>query len=236
MINLDNLDKNLNKYVEMVGQEQDLVNNHQEARVTLYESLLAGSIAIRARSRFPEVENAKLVSIISAILTWLREGDFYTGPASTRFHESFHGGLLLHSLKVYNKMTELHQLKSFNKVDLGSATLVTLTHDWCKIGKYEAYFRNEKNPKTGIWEEKLSYKCSDKYLGLGHGPQSLMMVSQFCNNKYTNLTFDEMAAIRWHMYTYDVTSYDINDLNHCQNKIPLVILTQFADQMAAGDM
>ena len=137
MINLDNLDKNLNKYVEMVGQEQDLVNNHQEARVTLYESLLAGSIAIRARSRFPEVENAKLVSIISAILTWLREGDFYTGPASTRFHESFHGGLLLHSLKVYNKMTELHQLKSFNKVDLGSATLVTLTHDWCKIGKYE---------------------------------------------------------------------------------------------------
>ena len=132
-------------------------------------------------------------------------------------------------------MVELHSLKSFNKIDLGSATLIALTHDWCKIGKYEPYFKNEKNKQTGLWEEKLSYKCSDKYLGLGHGPQSLMMLSQFCTNSLTNLTFDEMAAIRWHMYTYDVTSYDVNDLNKCNNKIPLVILTQFADQLACSE-
>ena len=62
-----------------------------------------------------------------------------------------------------------------------------------------------------------------------------MMVSQFCTTKSTNLTFDEMAAIRWHMYTYDVTSYDVDDLNKCNNKIPLVLITQFADQMAAGE-
>jgi hypothetical protein len=231
MINLDNLAVDMPKYIAMVGQEQDIVNNHQEARISIYESLIAGSIALRANN----AEYEKVIPTIKAIIEWLRTNDFYTGPASTKYHESFHGGLLLHSLKVYNKMIELHALKSFQKVAIASATLVALTHDWCKIGKYESYIKNEKNPKTQLWEEKLAYKCSDKYLGLGHGPQSLMMLSQFCTTPLTNLSFDEMAAIRWHMYTYDVTSYDINDLNRCGNKIPLVILTQFADQLAAGD-
>ena len=235
MISLDNLATNLESYIAMVGQEQDLVNNHQEARITIYESLIAGSIALRARERSPESDISKVIPVITAIINWLRGNDFYTGPASTKYHESFHGGLLLHSLRVYNKMIELHQLKSFARVSFGSATLVALTHDWCKINKYESYFKNEKNQQTGLWEEKLAYKTSDKYIGLGHGPQSLMMLSQFCVTKLTNLNFEEMAAIRWHMYTYDVTSYDINDLNRCQNKIPLVILTQFADQLAASE-
>lgn len=234
MIDISKLDKNLDKYIAMVGEEQDLVNNHQEARVTIYESLIAGALAMRARSR-SESEYTKIIPTIKVLLEWLRNNDFYTGPASTKYHESFHGGLLLHSLRVYNKMIELHTLKSFNKVDLGSATLVALTHDWCKISKYEPYFKNEKNQLTGLWEEKLAYKYSDKYLGLGHGPQSLMMVSQFCNTRLSNLNFDEMAAIRWHMYTYDVTNYDITDLNNCNQRIPLVTLTQFADQLAAGD-
>lgn len=235
MINLETLEKSLDKYANMIGQEQDLVNNHQEARITIYESLIAGSLVCRARKRNPDIENSKLVPMITAIITWLRGTDFYTCPASTKYHESFHGGLLLHTLRVYNKMIELHQLKSFSKVDLGSATLVALTHDWCKIGRYESYLKNEKNKTTGQWEEKLAYKVSDKSLGLGHGPQSLMMISQFCTSSLSTLTFDEMAAIRWHMYTYDVTSYDINDLNRCQNKIPLVTLTQFADQLAASE-
>lgn len=239
MINLSELQYNLPKYIEMIGKEQDLVNNHQEARITIYESLLAGSIALRSHTRMSEVNDtsdySKVIPTITAIIEWLRNNDFYKAPASTKYHESFHGGLLLHSLRVYNRMIELTGLKCFGKVNIASATLVCLTHDWCKIGKYEPYFKNEKNPKTQLWEEKLAYKCSDKYLGLGHGPQSLMMLSQFCNTQATSLSFDEMAAIRWHMQTYDVTSYDINDLNHCCNKIPLVLLTQFADQLAAGD-
>lgn len=235
MINLDSLPKNLDKYMAMVGQELDLINNHQDARITLYESLLAGSLALRAKERCEEFDSSKVIPVITAILTWLRERDFYTAPASTKYHDSFHGGLLLHSLKVYNKMIELHGIKSFSKVKLGSATLVALTHDWCKLGRYESYIKNEKDPVTGQWNEKLAYRVSDKSLGLGHGPQSLMMISQFCTTKLTNLDFDEMAAIRWHMYTYDVTYYDVNDLNHCQHKIPLVCLIQFADQLAAGD-
>lgn len=234
MINLDKLESNIDKYIAMIGQEQDLINNHQEARISIYESLIAGAIALRAKSKECD-DLSKVIPNIKAIIEWLRTGDFYTCPASTRYHGSFHGGLLLHSLQVYNKMIELHQLKSFSKVNLGSATLVMLAHDWCKIGKYESYFKNEKNEKTGQWEEKMAYRIRDKYIGLGHGPQSLIMLSQFCTTRYTSLNFDEMAAIRWHMYTYDVTSYDVNDLHKCSSTVPLVLLTQFSDQMAAGE-
>jgi len=238
MIDLNEIEFNLNDYIEMVGKEQDIVNNHHEARITIYESLIAGSLAIRSLTRVSEANDndfSKVIPSIKAMIEWLRTTDFYKAPASTKYHEPFHGGLLLHSLKVYNSMIELSKLKCFSKVNIASATLVALTHDWCKIGKYEPYFKNEKNPTTHLWEEKLAYKYSDKYLGLGHGPQSLMMVSRFCTTPATVLSFDEMSAIRWHMFTYDVTSYDINDLNKCSNKIPLVLLTQFADQLAAGD-
>ena len=231
MINLNTLSNDLEKYMNMVGCEQDL-NVEHEARIDMYEGLLAGALGCRAKSRgLDSLDN--LIPNIKAILEWLRGTDFYRAPASTKYHGSFHGGLLLHCLTVYNKMIELHRVKTFSDVDYGSATLVMLTHDWCKINRYEPYFRNEKNQQTGLWEEKLAYKWNDKSLGLGHGPQSLMMVSQFCTSKYTSLTFDEMAAIRWHMYTYDVTSYDVNDLNKCNSQIPLTLLTQFSDQMAA---
>ena len=233
MIDLNEIEFNLSNYEDMIGKEYEL-NIAQAERIELYESLIAGSLIIRAKSR-GDYSETKVVPVIKAIIEWLRTIDFYTAPASTRFHGAFPGGLLLHSLTVYNKMIELHQLKSFSSVAIGSSSLVALTHDWCKINKYESYIKNEKNRQTGQWEEKQAYRWNDKYIGLGHGPQSLMMVSQFCTNKSTNLTFDEMAAIRWHMYTYDVTSYDVDDLNKCSNKIPLVLITQFADQMAAGE-
>lgn len=232
MIDLEALQRESIDYSKYLGNHLDLESTNSEAQITLYEYLLVSALYHRAASKSSEFDESKLLPTIKAILTWLRNGEFYTSPASTKYHEAFNGGLLHHSLQVYNKMIELHQIPSFNEVDIGSATFVALTHDWCKIGKYECYTKNVKNPDTKQWEEQIAYKYADKYMGLGHGPQSLMMVSQFCTTGLTSLTFDEMAAIRWHMYTYDVTSYDIDDLNKCGNQIPLVKLIQFADQLA----
>lgn len=233
------LDLNDIKYeteYQLLGTEVRLEGSTNETQIDLYESLIVESLFHRANSRVDTILNEdKLIPIIKSLLNWLRRSEFYTSPASAKYHEAFHGGLLLHSLKVYNKMIELRAIPSFKDVDLGSATLVTLTHDWCKIGMYESYTKNVKNPETKIWEEQLAYKHTDKYMGLGHGPQSLMMLSQFCTTGLTSLTFDEMAAIRWHMYTYDVTSYDIDDLNKCGNHIPMVKLIQFADQLSICD-
>lgn len=232
MIDLNALETNLENYISFVGKPA--LNINQVTQQSIYESLLAGAIALRAKSRGCE-DVSKMAPIIKVMLEWIRTTDFYVAPASTKYHGAFPGGLLLHSLKAYNHMIELSSISSFKGVDIGSAALVILCHDWCKINKYEKYIKNEKNPNTGSWEEKLAYRWNQNYMGLGHGPQSLIILSQFCSTKYTLLNFDEMAAIRWHMYTYDVTSYDIDDLNKCSASIPLVRLIQFADQLAAGE-
>lgn len=198
----------------------------------LYEKLIIGSIAGRAISKGCSNLSA-VIPTIQNVFDWLRSTDFYSSPASTKYHEAYPHGLLVHTLLAYDKMVELHMLKSFESVDINSATLVILTHDWCKIHKYTSYFKKVPDA-AGNWVNELAYTYNKNYLGLGHGPQSLMMVSQLCNNRYTYLSFEEMAAIRWHMYTYDVTSYDINDLNNCNTKIPLVLMTQFADQLAVN--
>lgn len=224
MIDLNILETNIKSYEQLVGTLSPELSG-----IDLYESLLAGAISLRAKN----AEFNKIKPVIVSMIEWLRQGDFYTAPASTKYHESYHGGLLEHSINVYKYMMELLKLQSFNKIDIGSAALVALTHDWCKIGKYESYTKNVK--ENGVWVEQTAYKCKENTVGLGHGPQSLMMVAQFCFNSATKLTFDEMAAIRWHMYTYDVTSYDIRDLNDCGNNIPIVKCLQFADQLATAN-
>ena len=35
------------------------------------------------------------------LLEFLEKSDFYTAPASTRYHGNYEGGLLEHSMKVY---------------------------------------------------------------------------------------------------------------------------------------
>ena len=202
----------------------------------IYNELLHSVMSRRAETAGIEVSAEKLSTIdnlVDSMISWLSSTDFYTAPASLRYHDAYPGGLLYHTLQVYNKVIELLELPTFKSVvDPDSAVLVALTHDWCKINKYESYMKNVKDPVTGDWSMQPAYKYSESYMGLGHGPQSLIMLTQFCKSKYTKLSFDEMAAIRWHMYTYDVTSYDMEDLNKCNNNIPLVRLIQFADQLA----
>ena len=68
--------------------------------------------------------------------------DFFTAPASTRFHAAYEGGLLDHSLNVYNVLISKH----FNPEtdDLESYTIVSLLHDLCKAGFYKTELRNRK--------------------------------------------------------------------------------------------
>ena len=41
------------------------------------------------------------------ILSWLESTDFFTCPASTRFHNNFEGGLVDHSVKVYHRLKKI---------------------------------------------------------------------------------------------------------------------------------
>ena len=219
----------------------DLADLDGETKVTYYEELLAKSLIMRANQRdsaISENNQDKIFPYIKHILEWLRHGDFYTCPASTKYHGSCYSGLLTHTLAAYNQLVALRSVPKFSTVvnnQWWSAVFSILVHDWCKIGRYETYWKNVKDD-NGEWVQVAAYKYAEDGVGrLGHATQSLVMAMQLCNTKYTSLTFEEMSAIRWHMDNWDMTSYDAEDLSRCNTKIPMVRMIQFADQLAVTE-
>ena len=106
------------------------------------------------------------------LLAWLEGTDFFTAPASTRFHAAYEGGLLDHSLNVYNVLISKH----FNPEtdDLESYTIVSLLHDLCKAGFYKTELRNRKNDR-GEWEKVPVYAVDDQF-PYGHGDKSVFLI------------------------------------------------------------
>lgn len=124
--------------------------------------------------------------------------DFFTAPASARFHGAYAGGLCEHSVNVFRcledylarpRVRELYGLD----YDMESVAIVALLHDLCKIGCYKAGTRNVKNETTGQWEKVPTFFYEDK-LPYGHGEKSVYIISGFMR-----LSREEAMAIRWHM-------------------------------------
>ena len=230
------------KYIVDYGHVPELEQLDGESKITYYEELLARALIMRANQRDPaisEYSQDKVFPYIKHIIEWLRKGDFYTCPASTKYHDACYAGLLTHTLQAYNQLVSLRSVTKFKKVvdeQWWSAVFAILIHDWCKIGRYESYMKNVKNEKTGEWDKVRAYKYTEDGMGrLGHATQSLVVAMQLCNSKYTSMTFEEIAAVRWHMDNWDMTSYDAEDLSRCNNKIPMVRMIQFADQLAVTE-
>ena len=79
------------------------------------------------------------------LMKWLRESDFFTAPASTRFHGSYPGGLCEHSVHVWEELVRLLKAYPEVKVSGETAAIVTLLHDLCKVGVYNIELRNKKD-------------------------------------------------------------------------------------------
>ena len=237
MIDLSGNSVNFQEFYNMFPFE--LADLKQAQRIDFYEYLFSKALVERAHQRdasITEESHEKIFPHIKNIISWLRDTDFYTAPASTKYHDAFNGGLLYHTLSAYLQLATLKKVPKFEEVvknQWWSAVFVILVHDWCKIGRYESYWKRVQDDKTEVWSKVLAYRYKDDNVGrLGHGPQSLVMAMQLCNTKLTSLTFEEMASIRWHMDNWDMASYDIEDLKRCNEKIPMVRMIQFADQLA----
>lgn len=123
--------------------------------------------------------------------------DFFTAPASTRFHMSFDGGLVEHSLNVYECLKsylERERVKEDYGLQVSDETLalVSLLHDVCKTNCYRKSFRNVKD-ENGKWQKVPSYDFSDP-MPYGHGEKSVYIIGGFMH-----LTREEAFAIRYHM-------------------------------------
>ena len=134
-----------------------------------------------------------------ALLDYLQnKSDFFTAPASARFHGAHPGGLCEHSVNVYHCLADYLQRPRVRELyGLGytgeSVAIAALLHDLCKIGCYRAGTRNVKNEATGQWEKVPTFFYEDK-LPYGHGEKSVYIISGFLR-----LTREEAMAIRWHM-------------------------------------
>ena len=156
-------------------------------------------IVMSAREEFIEIFKDKIHREgASALLDYLEnKSDFFTAPASARFHGAYAGGLCDHSLNVYHclvdylsrpRVQELYGLEYSEE----TVALVALLHDVCKIGCYKQGTRNVKGP-DGKWQSVPTYSFEDP-LPYGHGEKSVYIV-----NGYLRLTREEAMAIRWHM-------------------------------------
>lgn len=212
----------------LVGKPVAINRLDLENAVTLYESLLVGIVFIRTLKGNKTIDPDIVYSKFVPCLDWIRNTDMYIAPASTQYHESVPGGLLLHTLKVYNKVLELITIPTFkNTVNLDGAVLVSLVHDWCKIGLYEVYSRNVKNEETGKWEQVPSYRKKQTGIPLGHGVASMYIAA-----KFFRLTPEECLAIRWHMGAWRVVNSEMDELQMANETCPIVHLIQFADQLS----
>lgn len=159
---------------------------------------------------------------IEEVIQFLEKSDFYKAPASTRFHGSFEGGLLEHSMKVYEILK--HKVKN-SVLDLNvsddTLIIIALLHDICKVNFYKVDYRNAKNER-GEWE-KVPYYTIDDTIPYGHGEKSVMMITE-----YMKLTVEEKYCIRWHMgFTEPKEAY--NTLGQAFKKFPLALILHEAD-------
>lgn len=163
------------------------------------------------------------------LLEWIRSTDFYTAPASTRFHGSYPCGLVQHSLNVFNRLKQEYELEygpGLTPEQLETVAIVALLHDLCKANYYDVEMRNRKN-EQGQWEKYPAYIVNDR-LPYGHGEKSVYIVSGFMR-----LTREEAMAIRWHMGGFDDSakggSYSVGN---AFEMFPLAVLVHLADMKA----
>lgn len=169
---------------------------------------------------------------IENLLEWVEhETDFFSAPASTRYHGSYEGGLVEHSLNVYDRLV----WEMENTVGAGwqeiyspeSIAIIALFHDLCKIDCYVITEKWRKD-ENGDWEAYEAYEYNKEKAEMGHGAQSV-----FYLQKFIQLTELEAQAIFWHMGAYDISPYAT--LAACSETFkwnPLAFLTHCADMAA----
>ena len=182
-----------------------------------------------ARDRFISIFKSKIKREgADKLLDYLISSDFFTAPASARYHSAYEGGLLDHSLNVYDCLSAYlnrDYVKEKFKLNYTEETIaiVSLLHDICKVNVYKPGYRNVKNDQ-GKWEQVPTFEFDDK-LPYGHGEKSVYMISPFIK-----LTREEAFAIRYHMGFSNVD--DQRNVGKAFEMFPLAFALSTADMEA----
>lgn len=161
-------------------------------------------------------------------LNFLDDSDFFRAPASTKYHEAYEGGLLQHSLNVYERLAQLNYQYLLGFPD-NTIAKVALFHDVCKANFYKREMRNKKL-EDGRWVRTEVWAVDDQF-PIGHGEKSVTILLQHG----VPLTEEEILAIRWHMLGFDICAGTYAGglaLSSAMNKSTLVTALHIADLMS----
>ena len=160
------------------------------------------------------------------LLSWILASDFFDAPASTRYHGSYPGGLLQHSLNGYECLVDEVALSGLSETYSDeTVAIVSLLHDACKANFYKKGTRNVK--ENGQWVTKEVFEIDEKF-PCGHGEKSVIILQNF-----VRLSAEEIYAIRAHMGGFD-TSVKGGDyfIGKIFERCPLAVLLHLADMKA----
>lgn len=174
---------------------------------------------------------------VDTVIKKLAELGFFEAPASTVFHLSQPGGLLQHSLNVYDEAVRIaaqqieFRPECAEKLRPDSIAIVALLHDVCKAEIYKEAQKWRKDSE-GRWETYNTYEVDYSSLPLGHGEKSVIRLLQWG----LEMSDEEMVAIRWHMGAFDLafqSSEAKSNMNAAKNKTPLCAVLGAADGLAS---
>jgi hypothetical protein len=171
---------------------------------------------------------------IDKVIEYLNNSDFFKAPASTKYHNSFEGGLAEHSFNVYAVLKDKVSSLFPERLSKDTVIITALLHDVCKINFYK---KENKNVKKGTklnykgeevpnWVEEEVWAVDDQF-PYGHGEKSVYLLS-----KYIELTDQEAMMIRFHGGFAEPKETYMN-LSNALDKVPEIILLHAADLEAA---
>ena len=196
-------------------------------------------------------DNMKKKEFVELLLSTQREGmenvivqlgkiGFFDAPASTKFHLSYPGGLLEHSMNVCNVALRIRDLiiginpVLEEKLSKESVIIASLLHDVCKSNIYRPCITYKKTA-DGKWDKIPGYEVDHAGMPLGHGEKSVIMLQMWG----LKLTLDEIIAIRWHMNAWDLAFQSPEQkasLYAARTAAPLCTVIQAADGLASNLM
>ncbi len=191
----------------------------------------------KMKARFCELLRSTGRENIDYVIEDLEAWGFFEAPASVKNHFNFPGGLLEHSLSVYDAAVMLREGLLAKRPDLAeklpmdSVIIASLLHDTCKANIYRLVTRKRKN-EVGMWEDVEEYEVNYTSLPIGHGEKSVVMLLR----SGLDLEDDEILAIRWHMGPWCVDTTQIEQDRSYRTAVaqsPLVPLIHSADTVSS---
>ena len=150
-------------------------------------------------------------------IRWLKSTDYFSAPASTKYHAAYPGGLFDHNMNVLDELLRLtrnHTTCPWGRPE--SPFIIATLHDVTKLGLYLEQKDNDE----------ITYVKNPDYVWNGHGEDSVNKLLM-----HMELTEEEKMCIRYHMGAYETEDWDGYD--KAIRMYPNVLWTHAADMIAS---